>query len=1007
MECEVIPKLHKGLKPLAQKVLKIGLQVKEALSEVRELKANHWQQYEEQCQLAAYQFEDAMDGLAQDLKNSQPYPKGTITALFINYQQVARQHEEIEGKVDSSEMAQKLDHIMDKEYSLAVLALDEKAENLDTLRAPWELRYFATSEMDESKGKMILTVSIGDNHHSSRHSNTNSTASTLDDQCRLCYRTIPANRERVRSFESSSRKAVMCSECYKMTCRVQSILDDASSYDSANESQDSLEIAKQELLVIWPYCKQMLVMEHDSPFGLRREAMSLPGPSKNKEKQKSNKTLRKLLPRFLHLAYRNRPLFGVPQEGGTYVESSSSNRNDSGQQFHLTKIPYQWFTYQQVWQVVCMLANEMMPILLPAVQEDTINCTSLPSLRPEVAIVSSPSPIFFGLQMACISLGRISVAMDTNWNVNDVLRASESSKVSTLLLDPQGFQMLASAPCNDDDPNPLRRLPACIEKVIVIATDPFQPNKKVGNIDQLLQCYEGGAAFEILLEDGSEWWNKESSKLAVETVRCFTNENPVVATDQYLFGLFSSGSGSGGHKGVLVRESSFREANTTAHFDHPIVACLKSSPSWASGNEIVWGTMLAGGRIGFATARSKSFSSIWNHLYSIKPTWRLSFVPAMVTDLMEEYSQAFEFFRQCNAQPSDDEKTIEKRQHWARAKAAAYLYSCLGESIKVISVGGAMVNQAHVEFLSRVLPCAIYQGYGSTEGGGIATANHNDDRLIPHHQVKYRVESRPFLGYTMDDKPFPRGELLILGRETASAGDWFGEDETVEAQRTKYSDDGYYFTGDIVEYHPDANSFRIIDRVSSLVKLPDGLFFSPHRVEASIDDLTPYGVSGFIVTVTGQGTVVLVLESELQAAESLAENASILLEAQRRCRESRIDERCIPRRLIVDKGGSKNPDSSLDHLWKMAGCYTASGKLIRQRVYDRVKNRLVEADNLNDIDPIASSVGIVDREKETALALIDAIGIPRDSQDDAEKMISLPLETLGVNSLLWGKFVCL
>ncbi|CAJ1962100.1 unnamed protein product [Cylindrotheca closterium] len=1017
LEQEAIPKLHEGLKPLGKEVLKIGLQVKEALSEVRELKANYWEKYEEECQLAAIFFEEAMNRLERHLKSGQPYPKGTITTEFTRYQQVARQHDEIEAKVDASDIAQTLDTLMESKYSAAVLALDEKAHELDTQRAPWELRYFATSEMDESTGKMTLSVSIGGDDNR-KHSNDNSYSSTLDDQCRLCHQTIPANQNRVRSFESSLRTAVMCSECYKMTCRAESIVDDAfplflTTTDGHNDT-NFLDVAKQELLHIWPYCDHMLVTEHDSPFGLRRQAMGLAEHKTPKEKKKSNPTtLRTLLPRFLDRAYRNRPLFGVPQEDSAASNNDhSSHGNVNSQQFHLTKIPYQWFTYQQVWQVVCTLANGMIPVLLPIQkllslpqEGDSSGQSALSNsllLRPEVGILSSASPIFFAMQMACISLGRISVAMDTSWKANDVWRALDNAKVSTLLLDPQGFQMLMT------DDATAHRLPACIQKVIVIASDPFQPNKDIGNIGQAFQCYKGEkASLEMLMADASEWWKEESTKFAIQTVESFSSKNKALPTDEYLFGLFSSGtSGSGDHKGVLVWESAFRESNATANFDHPVVGCLKSSPSWASGNDIVWQTMLAGGRIGFAAAaaaaaRSKALSlSIWNHLYSIKPTWRLSFVPAMVTDLMEEYSQAFEFFRQYNAHPSDDDNTIEKRQHWARAKAAEYLYSCLGGSIEVISVGGAMVNQSHIEFLSRVLPCEIYQGYGSTEGGGIAIANHNDDRLIPHHRMKFRVESRPVLGYTMDDKPFPRGELLILGKETARMGDWFGEDETVQDQRKKYSDDGYYCTGDIVEYHPDANSFRIIDRVSSLVKLPDGIFFSPHRVETSIGDLTPYGISGFIVTSTLQGTVALVLESFQQAAD----DGNVLLEVQRRCRESNIDERCIPRQLIADEGGDQYPDdSSNERLWKTTGCYTVSGKLIRQRVYDRVKDLLIEADKMNDVGPIASSIGAVNKEKETALALIDAIGIPRGSQDDAEDITSLPLEILGVNSLLWVK----
>jgi len=543
----------------------------------------------------------------------------------------------------------------------------------------------------------------------------------------------------------------------------------------------------------------------------------------------------------------------------------------------------------------------------------------------------------------------------------------------------------------------MQRLPPSVKKVIVIATDPFRAKKSTEKIE-----FPGESLADIIVSDISNWRDESTILQAVETIESFTLGNQSLPTDHYLFGIFSSGtSGTGGHKGVLVRENIFREHNIVmANFEFPLVACLKSSPTWASGNDIIWQSLLSGGRIGFVTARSKATSSIWNHIHSIKPTWKLSFVPALVTDLMEEYSQAYEFFRQCNLQPNKaNDKATEKHTHWARAKAAEYLYSCLGGSICMISVGGAMVNQAHVEFLSRVLPCEIYQGYGSTEGGGLATANHNDNKLMPFRDVKFRVESRPDLGYTMEDKPFPRGELLVLGKETACAEDWFGDEQTVQDQKKKYSDDGYYCTDDIVEYYKDANSFRIVDRVSSLVKLPDGIFFSPHRVEATIGDLTLYGISEFLVAATPQGIVVLILETAPPAAKPSSNHATVLVEVQRRCRESYIDERFIPRHLIIDP---RNSGSSKEHRWKNSGCYTVSEKLIRQRVHDRVKDQLIELDKMDKFDPLASPVGTLGKEKEAALSLFDAIGIPRDSASDTDDIELLPLERLGVNSLLWG-----
>jgi hypothetical protein len=109
------------------------------------------------------------------------------------------------------------------------------------------------------------------------------------------------------------------------------------------------------------------------------------------------------------------------------------------------------------------------------------------------------------------------------------------------------------------------------------------------------------------------WSNPGLRDAAAAKLEDYTSKHDSLPGDKYIHGLFSSGtSGSGGCKGVLIRENDFREENDVTEFHHPIVACLKSSPAWASGHDIVWSTLFVGGRVGFSICRSKR-SSIWKH----------------------------------------------------------------------------------------------------------------------------------------------------------------------------------------------------------------------------------------------------------------------------------------------------------------------------------------------------------------------------------------------------------
>ena len=76
----------------------------------------------------------------------------------------------------------------------------------------------------------------------------------------------------------------------------------------------------------------------------------------------------------------------------------------------------------------------------------------------------------------------------------------------------------------------------------------------------------------------------------------------------------------------------------------------------------------------------------------------------------------------------------------------------------------------------------------------------------PMEHVEVKLRSVPDLGYSVNDKPNPRGEIFIRGPSVFQ-----GYYKHPEITETVLSKDGWYQTGDVAELLP-RNRIRIIDR---------------------------------------------------------------------------------------------------------------------------------------------------------------------------------------------------
>ncbi|KAG6205776.1 hypothetical protein E4U35_002320 [Claviceps purpurea] len=144
--------------------------------------------------------------------------------------------------------------------------------------------------------------------------------------------------------------------------------------------------------------------------------------------------------------------------------------------------------------------------------------------------------------------------------------------------------------------------------------------------------------------------------------------------------------------------------------------------------------------------------------------------------------------------------------------------------------GSAQLDPDVQEFLRAAFANEFQQGWGMTETYATGTVQMNGDFSTgnigpPMGDVELCLESVPEFDYTVEDKPNPRGELLVRG--PAVFQKYYKNDE--ETSKVLEAD-GWFHTGDICEIDK-LGRFRIIDRKKNVLKLSQGEYISPERIE--------------------------------------------------------------------------------------------------------------------------------------------------------------------------------
>ncbi|GLE02600.1 hypothetical protein PINS_up011441 [Pythium insidiosum] len=192
----------------------------------------------------------------------------------------------------------------------------------------------------------------------------------------------------------------------------------------------------------------------------------------------------------------------------------------------------------------------------------------------------------------------------------------------------------------------------------------------------------------------------------------------------------------------------------------------------------------------------------------------------------------------------------------------------LGGRVRMMVSGSAPLSAEVKDFLKIVFCCDVLEGYGLSETNAGLTVASADMPLGPHvgapiANMQVRLEDVPEMGYTSNDKPRPRGEVICKG-DVVFAGYYKEPEKTAEA----IDKDGWFHTGDIGCWNADG-TLSIIDRKKNIFKLSQGEYVAAEKVE-NIYQKSKYVAQIFVYGDSLQSVLVGIAVPDPEVAEAWA-----------------------------------------------------------------------------------------------------------------------------------------
>ncbi|GBE82345.1 acetyl-CoA synthetase-like protein [Sparassis latifolia] len=464
--------------------------------------------------------------------------------------------------------------------------------------------------------------------------------------------------------------------------------------------------------------------------------------------------------------------------------------------------------------------------------------------------------------------------------------------------------------------------------------------------------------------------------LEVEELGAQNPMDPVRATPDQLATICYTSGTTGNPKGVMLTHGNLAIA-AQGHL------CSQESGKYAKGRRAISYLPLAhifertmslvivamGGAIGFSTGDPLR---LLEDVQVLKPHF-MSAVPRVLNRIYQAAMIASTapglkgaLFNRAVSAKLERLHTTGERKHaiWDRlvfSKVAA----ALGGHVDLLAVGSAPISPAVMDFIRIALLCDVLEGYGMTENCGTCThvwyadpsSSGTVGPVTPNTEIK--LVDVPSMGYTAEDKPFPRGEIVMRGDHCFKR---YYKDE--KNTRATIDEEGWVHTGDVGLFDEHLR-VKIIDRVKNIMKLAQGEYVALENIE-NVYSSCPLVAQLFVHGDSLQSYLVAVvvpdpaqlsfLVSRLLGRRIDPEDISALATAvdDPRVQSAILSEMTEEARTNKLKGFEmiKRIHATLDAFTVDNGCLTPTLKVRRPQTYEKFKDVL---DALYELPELSSS----------------------------------------------------
>ncbi|KAG0013537.1 Long chain acyl-CoA synthetase 7 peroxisomal [Podila clonocystis] len=190
---------------------------------------------------------------------------------------------------------------------------------------------------------------------------------------------------------------------------------------------------------------------------------------------------------------------------------------------------------------------------------------------------------------------------------------------------------------------------------------------------------------------------------------------------------------------------------------------------------------------------------------------------------------AFLFNRAYAAKKANLRKGVMTHAVWDKLVFGA-IRARLGGKVKHIVSGSAPISPDVMDFLRICFSADVYEGYGQTEQAAGLCMSYRGDLTTgqvgpPQLCVEVKLKDLPAMNYTSQDKPFPRGEIMLRGASVFN-GYYKAPKQTAETLDAE----GWASTGDVGQWDAQGR-LVVIDRVKNIFKLAQGEYIAPEKIE--------------------------------------------------------------------------------------------------------------------------------------------------------------------------------